>query len=251
MKLGALEPQIIRRKTIKAFNDQPVSDQLIEELCDFLSEQEMPKDGIDWNFDTLPYMDMVRIAAVEPAVKAPYFLVLRAERKNFSLQNSGYLGELAVLWLTERGLATCWQGNISVGDDFPDCLPYVAAIGFGYSDEPFRRSAEEFQRQPLKKMIFGEFDGVRHDIAEAVRLAPSSMNRQPVSLLSANGRIHVFRNHVFLKNPVVSYAQCLDTGAAMAHIHVKGDALGCDVRFVGVDPDPTWGNRIYQVSVTL
>lgn len=251
MKLGELAPQIIRRKTIKTFNDKPVSDELIEDLCDFLSEQEMPKEDIDWNFDTLPYMDLTRITAVEPPVKAPYYLVLRAERKNFSLQNSGYLGELASLWLTAKGLATCWQGSISVNEDFPDSLPFVAAMGFGYSDEPFRQSSDEFSRQPLKKMIFGEFDGVRHEIAEAVRLAPSSMNRQPVSLLSSGGKIHVFRNHVFLRNPVVSYAQCLDTGAAMAHIHVKADSLGCDVHFVGVDPDPTWGNKIYQVSVNL
>ena len=128
---------IFRRKSCQKFREEELRSEDMDGLVDFLSELEAPEGEIDWNFDTLPYLDMMRICSTAPAIRAPVYLVLRAERKNFSLQNCGYLGELAVLWLTARGVATCWQGSAQVdpNEDFRGSLPYVTCIAMGYGED--------------------------------------------------------------------------------------------------------------------
>jgi hypothetical protein len=250
MNVGFLEEQIPRRKSIRQYDMScEISAELIDELCDFLSELTLPQTAIDWNFDTLPYNEMVGICATEPGVKAPMYLVLRAEKNNFCLQNTGYLGEMAALWLCSRGIGTCWQGGITVNEDFPDTLPYIASLAFGYPKEPFRTGAEEAKRKPLKKTTVGEFSGVKGLMAEAVRLAPSAMNRQPVNLMALEGKINVFRNHVMLNNPIVSYVQCIDVGCALAHMQVIADAHDAPFTYTRTDPAPAWGNKIYQTTI--
>ena len=67
---------------------------------------------------------------------------------------------MAVLWLTEKGVATCWQGSASITseNDFYGSLPFVTAIALGYSDEPFREKASEFDRLPSEKLIFNRVE---------------------------------------------------------------------------------------------
>lgn len=241
---------IIHRKSIRKFKQEPLDEAVIEQIADYISSLEAPVDDIDWNFDTLPYVDMVRIAEREPGVKAPHYLVLRAARKNFSLQNSGFIGEMAVLHMTGLGLGTCWLGGINVTNDFEDSLPYVAAIAFGTPDEPLREGVENVVRKPAKKIALGALDKYR-DIIDAARLAPSARNSQPVSYLLYDGKIHVFRKRIFMKFPPISYINCIDAGIAMAHVRTAAEDEGYDVKIVRQSPDPKWGSRIYQATVEL
>jgi hypothetical protein len=88
---------------------------------------------------------------------------------------------MAALYLSSKGIATCWQGSLTVTreNDFPESLPYVSALAFGYSDEAFRSSADEFDRKPLNKLAFGKYQDYL-SIVEAGRLAPSSITVSPV-----------------------------------------------------------------------
>lgn len=241
---------IIRRKSIRKYKPEPLDDTVIEKIVEYISSLEEPFSGIDWNFDTLPYVDMVRIAELEPGVKAPHYLVLRAERKNLSLQNAGFIGEMAALYMTGMGLGTCWLGSINVTNDFEETLPYVAAIAFGTPDESLRESASDIDRKPMKKIALGE-TGRYKDIMESARLSPSAANRQPVSYLVYDGKIHVFRKKIFLKFPPISYLNCIDAGISMAHIHTAAKESGYSVRISRKTPDPRWGRRIYQATVEL
>ncbi len=249
-----LSPQILRRKSFRSFRQEPVEETLLEDLVDYLSSLTSPEADIDWNFDTLPYLDLMRICSGEPGVKAPMYLILRAERKRFSLQNCGYLGELAVLWLSARNVATCWQGSVRIeqGSDFPDSLPFVTAIALGYSDECFRQDPSEFERKPYDKMVYNREEKYR-PILELGRLAPSSFNRQPCIFVSDDrGRIHLFRKKSLLSNPVTDFAQCVDAGAALAHLEVGALAVGFQPEIQRLRPEPRFkGNLIYQASLSL
>ena len=103
-KLNAAIPL---RRSFTSFIQEPLDEALMEELIDFISAL-FPhgQDEIDWNFDTLPYVDMMKLCSRDPGVKAPHYLILRAEHKNFSLQMSAYIGEMAILFLTSKGIAT-------------------------------------------------------------------------------------------------------------------------------------------------
>ncbi len=250
----ALSSQILRRKSFRSFREDPLDPTLMEELVDFLSDLTPPEPDIDWNFDTLPYKDMVKLCMTEPGIKAPCYLLLRAERKRFSLQNCGYLGELAVLWLTARDVATCWQGSVRIeqGSDFPGSLPFVTAIALGYSDEPFRESASEFDRQPYDKLVYNRVEAYR-PILEMGRLAPSSYNRQPCVFVSDDRqRIHLFRKQSLFASPVKEFEQCVDCGAALAHLELGAREAGYDPKIQRLYPPPRFKRSLsYQASVVL
>lgn len=248
----SLNKAIPLRRSFTSFRQEAIDDALMEELIDFISSIIAPEqDEIDWNFDTLPYLDMVKICSREPGIKAPHYLVLRAELKQFSLQMCAYIGELAVLFLTSKGVATRWLGNLSIAEDFPDTLPFVAAIAFGPSDEEFR-DGSFLDRLPAGKTCFGQYAKYR-DIMDAARFAPSSMNKQASAFVADDkGSIHIFRKKVFMNNPIISYAQCLDAGAAMAHLEIAAIASGREnVRIYRLNRPPMFKNMIYQCSISM
>ena len=250
----ALASQILRRKSFRSFREDPLDPGLMEELVDFLSDLTPPEPEIDWNFDTLPYLDMMRICSTAPAVRAPVYLVLRAERKNFSLQNCGYLGELAVLWLTSRGVATCWQGSAQVdpNEDFRGSLSYVTCIAMGYGEDAFRAPGEQPERKEAEKVIFNRTPEYT-PILEAARIAPSSFNRQPWAFVSDDRqRLHLFRKKSMLANPVTEFHQCVDCGAALAHLEVAAKAKGYEPEFKRLKPEPGFKRGlVYQCSLQL
>ena len=249
-----LAAQILRRKSFRSFREDPLDPALLEELVDFLSDLNPPEPDIDWNFDTLPYLDMVKLCMNEPGVKAPCYLLLRAERKRFSLQNCGYLGEMAVLWLTSHNVATCWQGSASITteNDFYGSLPFVTAFAMGYSDESFRESAAEFDRLPAEKLIFNR-EAEFKPILELGRLAPSSYNRQPcVFVTDDRKRIHLYRKQKLFASPVVEFEQCVDSGVALAHLEVGARDAGYSPTIQRLYPAPKFKrNLAYQFTVVL
>lgn len=250
----ALYEAIARRKSCQKFREEELRAEDMDGLVDFLSELEAPEAEIDWNFDTLPYLDMMRICSTAPAVRAPVYLVLRAERKNFSLQNCGYLGELAVLWLTARGIATCWQGSAQVdpNEDFRGSLPYVTCFAMGYGDDAFRAPGEQPERKEAEKVIFNRTPEYT-SILEAARIAPSSFNRQPWAFVSDDRkRLHLFRKKAMLANPVTEFHQCVDCGAALAHLEVAAKAAGFEPEFRRLKPEPSFKRGlVYQCSLQL
>ena len=243
---------IQKRKSIRSYIQEPLSEAEIEGLVDFISAQNPPEEEIDWNFDTLPTLDMVKICAREPWLKAPHYLVLRAERKFFSLQLCGYLGELACLYLTEQGIGSCWLGNIAVdpAQDFSGSLPFVGAIAFGRTEESFGDGF--FDRLPAAKTCFGRYTEYR-DIMDAARFAPSALNRQPcVFVADEREQIHVYRRKVFMNNPVVSYNNSLDAGCAMAHLEVAAHACGRPrAKLLRLKREPAFKHMIYQGTLRL
>lgn len=249
-----LYEQIIRRKSFRSFRPEPPMKSVMEGLVDFISDLTPPEPEIEWNFDTLPYLDMVRICASEPGVRAPYYLVLRAERKRFSLQNCGYLGEMAVLYLTAHDVATCWQGSakISSETDFPNVLPFVSAVAFGMSNEAFRSGAAEFDRKPYEKFVFNREEAYR-PILEMARLAPSSYNCQTcVCVTDDRHRIHLFRKSPYFRNPVKEFEQCVDAGAVLAHLELAAREAGYSPKIERLKPEPTFRRTLaYQATVTL
>lgn len=247
----AIPESIIARKSFHTFNKRVPTDELLDELTDYLSGLTPPYSELDWNFDTLPHSELMEIATRSYGIEAPTYLVLRSTKKAGCLQNVGYIGEMAILWLTERGVATMWQGSVAVNymDDFPGSLPYISCIALGYSDEPFRTTAAESDRKPLGHVAFGATEGFE-DYLEAARLAPSYGNRQMTRVVvDKRGKMHVFRKKALMNNPVLTFQDCVGTGVSLAHLDLAMRADGLNPRVYVVNPDPAFRNFIYQFSI--
>ena len=248
-----LDEAIIARRSIRSYHMEELEPELIEALVDFLSELTVPDDSIDWNFDILPLDDMCKIVNGIPRLQAPHYLVIRSEKIKNCLQNAGYIGEMAVLWLTAHGIGTCWQGSLEAETDFEGVLPYITAIAFGRSDEPFHQSADEIsKKKKLSAIAYGDMKSPRREIMELTWMAPSAMNMMPVRYLVDTHRIHIYRrnNRIFKFNQF-NYFQCLDVGVAMAHLQVAAGKYGYRVIFERLSPEPDFRKEIYQASAHL
>ena len=247
----SIPESIIRRKSFHSFTKRELAPELLDELADYISGLTPPYSELDWNFDTLPHSDLMQIATRSYGIEAPTYLVLRSTKKAGCLQNAGYLGEMAILWLAERGVATMWQGSVSVNymDDFPGCLPYISCIAMGYSDESFRKTAAESDRKPLSSIAFGPIEGFE-EYLEAARLAPSYENRQMSRIVAdKRGNLHVFRKKALMNNPVLTFQDCIGTGVTLAHLDLAMKADGLAPRIYTLNPEPSFRNFIYQFSI--
>ncbi len=248
-----LDEAIIARRSIRSYDMEELEPELIDRLVDFLSELTVPDDTIDWNFDILPLDDMRRLVNGVPRLQAPHYLVIRSEKQKNCLQNAGYIGEMAVLWLTAQGIGTCWQSSLEAENDFPDVLPYISCVAFGRSQEPFRSSPEEItKKKKLSAIAYGDMRSPRREIMELTWMAPSCMNMEPVRYLVDTHRIHIYRkNNRILKFNQFNYFQCLDVGVAMAHLEVAAKKYGYRVIFERLSPEPDFRKEIYQATAHL
>ena len=248
-----LDEAIIARKSIRSYDMEELEPEVIDELVDFLSDLRVPDESIDWNFDILPLSDMCHLVNGVPRLQAPHYLVIRSEKIKNCLQNAGYIGEMAVLWLTVNGIGTCWQGSLEAEKDFPDVLPYITCVAFGRTQEAFRTAAAQHtKKKKLSAVAFGDMASPRQEIMELTWLAPSCMNMEPARYLVDTHRIHIYRkNNRILKFNQFNYFQCLDIGVAMAHLEVAAKKYGYRTVFERLSPEPDFRKEIYQASAHL
>ncbi len=237
------------RKSIRSYRMDELSEDIIEDIVDFISDLEVPFASIDWNFDILPFEDMCRLVGGVPVLHAPHYLVIRSVKIKGCLQNAGYLGEMAILYMASRGIASCWQGGLECENDFPDCLPYITAVAFGMSDDPFRDPGEKLNRKSLSAIAAGELSGDLGKMIECARSAPTFMSKQPCRFTALNSRIHVYRTKGILRIPHITYQQCIDVGVAIAHIDAMAKELNYSISVEIQDPPPEWNKNVYQATI--
>ena len=122
----------------------------------------------------------------------------------------------------------------------------------GYGEDAFRAPGEQPERKEAEKVIFNRTPEYT-PILEAARIAPSSFNRQPWAFVSDDRqRLHLFRKKSMLANPVTEFHQCVDCGAALAHLEVAAKARGYEPEFKRLKPEPSFKRGlVYQCSLQL
>jgi hypothetical protein len=170
-------------------------------------------------------------------------------KKNADLFEFGAVLETILLFCTDRGLSGCWIGGsfdrkgfsshlkVSTGEFVPVIIP----IGYPAQKKSILERAMRFfaganHRKEWEKLFFaGSFSHpLSNSIAgdyiqalEAVRLAPSAMNRQPWRVLADGEGYHFYlnRNKGFGK---FGYdMQRIDMGIAFAHFALVAKELYC------------------------
>ena len=105
---------------------------------------------------------------------------------------------------------------------------------------------------PYEKVVYSQ-DETYRPILELGRLAPSSFNRQPcVFVTDDRKRIHLFRKQGLIANPITEFAQCVDAGAALAHLELGAQAQGFHTEIQRLYPAPRFKFGLtYQATVVL
>jgi nitroreductase len=149
-------------------------------------------------------------------------------------EKTGYVGEALILEAVSMGLATCWIGgffNPKTVEKQIELSPQekimaVSPVGFPAQHRTFEERVlagvtRSFRRMPVKQFISGIKQSRQPDwmadALEAVRVAPSALNRQPWRLhIESNWVIFSAANSIFNSN----ISKRLDCGIAMLHFEI-------------------------------
>ncbi|MDR0923363.1 MAG: nitroreductase family protein [Hungatella sp.] len=227
-----LYQMIFKRRSIRKFKKEEVPGQLLKDILYFgeniprLHGDIQIKLGISENMEEhLPVKGLWK-------VEAPYYLVFYSEEKEGYLANAGYVLEHVLLYMTGKGLGTCYLGNTKVPEPGPTGLKQVIVVAFGYPKTLLYRDPATAKRLPLKELcVFKEEAGESlKNILKAVRLAPSAMNTQPWRFIVYRDKIYVFSCREFLPSSSFVSMREICMGIMLAHLTIAAEEMWMNVK---------------------
>lgn len=172
-------------------------------------------------------------------IKAPYYLLFYSNKgKDYEL-NAGFLMEQITLYLTAKGLGSCYCMKLNPKKNLVEdpSLEYMIGLAFGKSDGEVYRQNTKVKRLPLNDIAFIKEDISKNTkaILNAVRMAPSNMNSQPWRLVVYDNRIHIFcTKNIFLRS-VLKDMKMIDIGICLAHLFIAAEEMWLNAKTVHLD----------------
>lgn len=227
---------IYNRTSVRKFKMELVPADFFRKLNKFLEGLSPLYQHVDWKFVLFNAMDDEGHTKGAFRVKAPYYLVCYTADDQNAWTQAGYLTEQVVLYLTSRGIGTCYQGGArAVLEHEPEGMSQRIVVAFGYAEgEPYRE-AGSVKRLPLTETCIFKEDPTPEEsmILAAARLAPSSVNSQPWRFVVYQNRIHVFaRESILAKVKVTREMRDVDMGIALCHLTLACEELWIDAELV-------------------
>ena len=169
---------------------------------------------------------------------APAYLAFIAEPQTpGSYERLGYTGEAAVLKATALGLGTCWvsgtfdpkaaAGKLELNAQ--ENLVAVSPLGYpkdsySFTEKLMSGFAGSRKRKPIEQLYAGtplqEWPSWARTAAEAARIAPSAMNRQPWIFRYDGRELSVETAGADSGGAEVRYSKRLDCGIALRHLEI-------------------------------
>lgn len=218
-----LKEAIIKRKSIRKYDMAEFSKDSISAVEQMIRKIKPLTSGGKFDFKIVGYDEFYKRTEGMFRTKAPHYIVMFGDGSDDAYKNIGYVGELAVLELTKKGLGTCWLGGAKSNEKFNES-EYAISIAFGKPFENFREGIEEAKRKNVTEIATG-YNKEQREILELARLAPSAMNFQPWYFRCEENKIHVFRKEqngllgAMIKQ--IKKIQKIDIGIVLAHFTIK------------------------------
>ena len=204
--------------------------------------------------------DLTVLGSTEKATKVGTYGVIKGQRgflvgicdlSRDSLIDLGRALQGLVLELTEMGIGTCWLGgtfkrsDLSGPIDLNDGENIAVLISYGYPAKKKRlveglmkAAAGSKNRKNPEELFFADgfkplqqsFSSVLKNHLEAVRLAPSAINKQPWRLVVSEQELRLYLQRPAKTEGRAMNMKYLDMGIAMAHLEAASliDAIDFD-----------------------
>jgi hypothetical protein len=261
---------IKKRMSVRSYEAAPVTEE------DFRSIEEYMRDtaALTGPFGGVTRLELVKVTkdVSDKGIKLGTYGVIRnpkgyligiigegnsEESKKKGLLDFGYTFEKLVLFLTAKGIGTCWMGGtfnrnsfekeINLGDD--EKIPCITPMGYPKEKQGLLNSAMRYMVKADQKKgweeLFSDGDfgrplqeGAAGPLAvpiEMVRLGPSASNKQPWRLVASKDRktVHFYLAHTPRYSDTM---QRIDMGIAMSHFELACEAQGLKGKWVEKAP---------------
>lgn len=220
---------IFKRKSVRKYDLKAFETGALLEVEAFIRKVKPLYDNIKTEFKIVSQGEVNGLLTV----KAPHYLIMTSENKIGYLTNAGYMLQQLDLFLSSRGIGSCYLGLTQPAKDIKKGLEneVVMVLAFGNpAEEIHRADISEFKRKQLSEIT----NIINYEqILEPVRLAPSATNSQPWYFTDGRGVIHVYCiKPNFLKALVYEKLNKFDIGIALYHLEVSVEHFGGKIEFV-------------------
>ena len=244
----ALYDAIFRRKSVRKYRMDPLGHDVIEDISRYASTLDFLCPEIDVQFAFAEHGEIVNLLPV----KSPHYILIFSEEKDNYLYNAGFLGQQLDLYLSAKGLGSCWLGLARPQEQIVKCregLDFTIMLGFGEAAEPLHRdNVSQFKRKPMSQICFVEG---AEGLLEPVRLAPSAVNRQPWCFYGTLSELHVGREKLSpVRYPIFNRLNQIDVGIALCHLVLSAEHMGKVVKFELFDSEKAKPAPGYNYVVT-
>ncbi|MDD3340184.1 MAG: nitroreductase family protein [Lachnospiraceae bacterium] len=246
---------IFVRKSVRNYIMEAVNPQILEDIGNYYREIPALFSGVETELGIVDNTKKQQKLHGLFGIKAPYYLAIYSEEKDKYLMNAGYILQQLSLYLTARGLGSCYMGGAVVKgtQEQRGNKRLVIMMAFGKAKGTVTRKQIEAKRMPIKELcVYKETprQWIRQ-ILEAGRLAPSSMNTQPWRFVVFDNRVHVFsKKH---STDRLKKWDELNFGILFAHIMIVAEELWLDVDLIKLEDisQKSFPNNQYVLSVIL
>lgn len=187
-------------------------------------------------------------------LKAPYYISFLTTGSKEALLNAGYIMEELSLYLTTRGIGTCYQGMAKIVKEQEE-LQETLVMAAGYPKKYLYREASEANRLPLSKICVFKEEPSREilTILKAASLAPSAMNGQPWRFVVYSNRVHVFMQKENKVLPLVQKMHMIDIGIMLNHMMIAAEELWVEAELKESDniSSQSFKNNSYVTSLII
>lgn len=215
---------IFQRKSVRKYNMELLPSDTLAEIKEYVNHVEPLGKDIKVEFTYLNTHDVKNLLPI----KAPHYLCIYSEKIGNYLMNAGFMLQQVDLYLSSKGLGSCWLGMAKPSKEVPAQLrgmEFVIMLAFGNSIESVHRSdLSQFKRKDLAEV--GTAKGV-DELLNAVRFAPSASNSQPWFITGDAAKLQVYREKLgIIKAALYDKMNKIDIGIALCHIFMTAKTLG-------------------------
>ena len=244
------------RRSVRSFDGKALSQEDAGRILDFAAKADNPYGlPIEWKL-----LDSKKDGLSSPViVGTDTFIAGKMQQVPHAEEAFGYSFEKTVLYAWSLGVGTTWIAGTMDRQAFEkamevkegEVMPCISPLGYAAKKMSLR---ETLMRKAIKadtRLEQGEifFDGsfdkplakegcaVPGTMLEAVRLAPSAVNKQPWRMVFCQNKVHFYEK--FAKNYVSDDGwdiRKIDLGIALCHFAMEAEECGTDVSFEIIDP---------------
>lgn len=240
-----LKSAIIKRKSVRTYNNEELKENDTKLIKTFISDKESCT-GIYGNsirilLKTELDSTVGKIGTYGIIKGTSSYLIVICHNTKEALIDCGYVFEKLVLYLQANNIHTCWLGgtfnrkklktNIELSDD--EFIAIISPVGYGaekksFSDRTIRNLAKGDMRKEASFLFFEEDfskpikDKSILDTLNYVRLSPSASNKQPWRIVvDHEGQSHFYleRTPNYGKGALGYDIQMIDMGISLCHFH--------------------------------
>lgn len=244
------------RRSVRTFDGSALREEDAKRILDFAATAGNPYGiPVTWKL-----FDSKKDGLSSPViVGTDTFIAGKMQRLPHAEEAFGYSFEKVVLFAWSMGVGTTWiagtmnrpafEKAMEVGEG--EVMPCISPLGYvakrmSLRETMMRKAIKADTRLDAKEIFFdGSFDrplskdgcGIPSDILEAVRIAPSAVNKQPWRIVVCGNKVHFYEKYA--KNYVSDDGwdiRKIDMGIALCHFELEAGECGKDVSFAICDP---------------